>query len=64
MTETTRKKRRRHKSVEVEETSGSGSRALFFLLAFIPIVTTLLYGGTSTFALLVTGPLIAVLGVM
>ena len=63
MTETPRKKRRRHSSVETEDTGGAGGRAPFFLLAFIPIVAALLYGGSSTFALLVIGPLLAVLGV-
>ena len=64
MTETVRKKRRRHRSAEIEDTGGTKSRTLFFLLAFIPIVTTLLYGGTSMFAMLVIGPLLAVLGVV
>ena len=63
MTDTVSKKRRRHRSVEVEETGGTGNRTLFLLLTFIPIVTALLYGGTSTFAMLVIGPMLAVLGV-
>ena len=63
MTETARKKRRSYRSVEIEDTGGTGDRALFFLLAFIPIVATLLYGGSSTFSLIVIGPLLAVLGV-
>ena len=62
MTEPVRKKRRRHKGSEIEETGTAGNRTLFVLLALIPIVTTLLYGGNSMFALLVIGPLLAVLG--
>ena len=41
-----------------------GNRTLFVLLALIPIATTLLYGGTAMFAMLLIGPLIAVLGVV
>ena len=63
MTEKVRKKRRRGSSRDVES-GPRNNRTLFFLLAFIPIVTTLLYGGTSMFAMLVIGPLIAVLGVV
>lgn len=63
MSDQIRKKRRRQDR-KLEEPAAGRGRALFFLLAFIPIVTALLYGGASSFALVVIGPMLAVLGIV
>lgn len=64
MTDETRKKRRRRHHRSVEDSTAGRDRTLFFLLAFIPIVTALLYGGASTFAMVVIGPMLAILGIV
>ena len=65
MAELVRKKRKRRNAYD--EIGGAGvrnNRTLFALLTLIPILITLLYGGTALFAMLLIGPLIAVLGVV
>ena len=64
MTEAVRTKKKRQEVVRDELVGVKNNRTLFVLLAIIPIVTTMLYGGTAMFALLLIGPLIAVLGVV
>lgn len=62
MTEKLEKKTR--KRTRGEAPALRNNRTLFILIAFIPIATALLYGGTSTFALVVLAPMLAVLGVV
>src|SRR5688572_21821169 len=66
MTEQVRKKRKRRSAHDeiVVDAARRGNRTLFVLLALVPIATTLLYGGTATFAMLLIGPMIAVLGLI
>jgi len=64
MAEAVREKRKRRRAVREELIDVRNNRTIFVLLTLIPIATTLLFGGTALFALLLIGPLIAVLGVV
>lgn len=60
MTEPTRRRRTSSRSQTIE--TSNGNRTIFVLLFVIPIVMTLAYGGTDTWALMMLFTMISVLG--
>jgi O-antigen ligase len=63
MPEEKRKRRRHRHRAKVSDGPGP-NRTIFVLLFLIPCLTTIAYGGTETWALIILSPLIAALGLI